>query len=66
MCEPYLEYVKASIPMNESIDTLTYVGALCTAPGYTFICGSFVMGFMLGKLTALTAGEHKDSVPLLY
>lgn len=52
--------------MNEPIDSITYVGP-CVLPLATFAYLE-VLGkaFMLGQLTALIAGEHKDSVPMLY
>ena len=30
--------------MNKSTDDITYAGALCTLPGYVFICGGFSNG----------------------
>ena len=50
--------------MNESIDNITYVGDLCTHPGYFSPVEVSVTAFMLGQLIVLTAGEYKDSVPL--
>ena len=39
--EPWLNDANASVTMNGSTDTVTYAGALCTPPGYIFVCESF-------------------------
>ena len=39
--EPWLYNANASMPMNESIDNINYVGVLYTPPGYICIYGGF-------------------------
>lgn len=39
--EPWLNDGNASIPTNGFINTNTYKGALCVAPGYSAVCGGF-------------------------
>ena len=46
--------------MKESTDSITYVGALCTPSGYTFIFGSFGNGFYAWATPRLIAGGDED------
>ena len=44
MSKPWLNDANTSIPMNDSIHTIIYAGALREPSGYTFICGGFSNG----------------------
>ena len=54
--EPWLNDANASVPINRSINTVTYAGALRTPLGYIFISGGFGKGLSAWQLIALTAG----------
>lgn len=67
MSEAWLNNANASTPMNESIRYYHFMQGLYVHPLVTTSCVEvWGMAFMLKPLIALTAGEYKDSVPLLY
>lgn len=41
LTDPCLEWVNATIPSNEFIDSATLAGVLCVPSGFTFVCSGY-------------------------
>lgn len=56
--DPWLEWVQAAAPVNESVSSTTLMGLVCVPAGFVFAVGVTVP---LGPLNVWTAGSQLNN-----